>query len=114
MSISAISGAYGVDPYEPYRSMFAGKMDAADAAEVAEAADFDDEMSKLADIAPMEPLRKDDAPVARIEPAIEAQQMRPDALRREHTTVMEDLMELSKSMRGFRLFEIPEITVSQQ
>ena len=111
MPIGAISGSYGVDPYEPYRSMFAGKMDAADAAEMAEAVDFDDEMNNVAGINGVEPVRKEEPAVTRVEPTIEAEQLRPDAMRSVHTTVMEDLMELSRSMMGFRTFEIPQVTL---
>lgn len=111
MSIGAISGSYGVDPYEPYRSMFAGKMDAADAVEMAEAVDFDDEMNNVAGVNGVEPVRKEESVVARVEPTIEAEQLRPDAMRSVHTTVMEDLMELSRSMMGFRTFEIPQVTL---
>lgn len=111
MSIGAISGSYGVDPYEPYRSMYAGKMDAADAAEMAEAVDFDDEMNNVAGVNGVEPVRREEAPVARVEPTIEADQLRPDAMRSMHTTAMEDLMELSRSMMGFHMLEIPTATL---
>lgn len=101
MSVGAIGGYGGINPYEAYEERFAGQISAEDAAELADAIDFDDQLNPAQNAAGIQAIEENrDMPV-RIEPADESGRATSDYMRGEMSHVMDDLMEIQGTLWGF-------------
>ena len=108
MSVGAVSGYGGVNPYEAYADRLSGNISAEDAAEMADAVDFDDSMNQAQDISGIRPVEQNNDMPVRIEPAEESSGSTSDHMRGELSRVMDDMLDIQGSLWGFSMRrEIP-------
>ena len=101
MSVGAVSGYGGVNPYEAYADRFSGNISAEDAAEMADAVDFDGDPDRAQELSGVQQVEQNKDNVARIEPAEESAGSTADHLRGDLSGVMEDMMDIQGSLWGF-------------